>query len=148
MIAPICNGLGSVIARSWATPYTRQTFCHEPRNRDAAWKVIFVLFRSKRPLSENLKLAPLDVHSGLSPSLTRSPTASLQSSTCCAKFAKFALDTQGQIPYAPGHLNRVLITSPHLITSPAPQQCMIGNEYIRIWMPVGLTRTRYRKREG
>jgi hypothetical protein len=31
--------------------YTRRTSSHEPRNRDAAWMVIFALFRSKRRLS-------------------------------------------------------------------------------------------------
>ena len=61
MIARICNGLGSAIARSWATPYTRRTSCHE-KKRDAARKVIFVLFRSKRRLSANLGLAPPYVH--------------------------------------------------------------------------------------
>ena len=32
------------------TPYTRRTSCHEPRNRDAAWRMISALFRSKRRL--------------------------------------------------------------------------------------------------
>jgi hypothetical protein len=35
---------------------TRRTSCHEPsnRNRDAAWKVIFVLFHAKSHLTPNL----------------------------------------------------------------------------------------------
>ena len=51
MIARIRDGLGSVIARSWATPYPRRTSSHEPsnRNRDAAWRVISAFFRLFRP---------------------------------------------------------------------------------------------------
>jgi len=43
--------------------YTRRTSSHEPTNLNAAWRVIFALFRSKRILAVNLGLAPPYVHS-------------------------------------------------------------------------------------
>jgi len=95
MIVPTNDRLGSVIARSWATPYTRRTSCHEQKNRDAAWKVIFVLFHEKSHLTPNLTPRFPSAHGGRYQDGTPPSTSILLPSTCCAKFA---LDTQGQIP--------------------------------------------------
>ena len=92
----------SDLQRTWLSnrsflgdPIYAADLCHEPRNRDASWKVIFVLFRSKRRLSVNLRNAPTCVPSGPYQPGTPSPTGILQSSTCSVKFSLY---TQWRIP--------------------------------------------------
>ena len=91
--------------------WTRRTSCHEPsnRNRDAAWKVIFVLFHEKSHLTPNLTPRFPSAHVGRYQDGTPPSTAILRPSTCCADFA---LDAQGQIPYIPSRWKQGLIASP------------------------------------
>jgi hypothetical protein len=74
---------------------TRWTSCHEPRNRDAAWRVISASFppNSRPPL--RIRLPQLSVRCGPSHPLPPPSTEVLRPSTCCAKFA---LDSQGRNP--------------------------------------------------
>jgi len=44
---------------------TRRTSCHEQKNRDAAWRVNFAFFRSKRCFSAKIRLPSLPVRGGL-----------------------------------------------------------------------------------
>jgi hypothetical protein len=89
---------------------TRRTSCHEPnnRNRDAAWRVISALFRSKRRLSVNFGLAPPCVHSRYtSPERRRPP----QSACRQHDVPSLPLTHKARIPYTPAHWKQVLITS-------------------------------------
>jgi hypothetical protein len=82
---------------------TRWTSCHESRNRnrDAARRVSFAFFGSKRCFSAKIRLPSLPVRDGLFHSLPSTCSAILRPSTCCAKSA---LDTQGQNPLCSGPL--------------------------------------------
>jgi hypothetical protein len=95
MVAWVCNGLGSVIARYWATSYTRRASCYKAGNRYAARRVMLAPFPLKTPpLSKSRAHSPLRSRHTISAGKPSS-TAILQSSTCCARFS---LDTQGRIP--------------------------------------------------
>jgi hypothetical protein len=110
MIVPICNGLGSVIARSWANPYTRRTSCHKRGNRYAACRVMLAPFLLKTPPLRKSRARPPLRSRHTIPARTPSSNAILQSSTSCARFC---LDTQRRIPLYCSHLK---VTSYHTIT--------------------------------
>ena len=112
------------------TPYTRRTSCHEQKHRDAASRLIFAFFRSKRRLSVNLGFAPPYVPSGLyRPGTPPSPISIIQTRAqiiLCRPLDRNPLAPQHAVPvsllthkggflYTPSHLKQVLITSPSIL---------------------------------
>jgi hypothetical protein len=101
IIVPTCNGLGSVIARSWAIPYPRRTSSHEPGNRYVACRVMLAPFLlTTPPLRKSRAHPPLRSWHTIAVR-TPSSTEILQSSSSCARFF---LETQRHIPLYSSHL--------------------------------------------
>jgi len=91
------------------TPYTRRTSCHEPRNRnrDAAWKVIFVLFHAKSHLTPNLTPQFPSGSRWTIPGRNTPVHRNPRPSTCCASLP---LTHKGRLPYIPAIGSKFLLS--------------------------------------